>query len=131
MHFKHGDIIRLPETREVLFEKYSKFNKAAAIFDEIIGGCRIVFHKQYYYFLKDNEQMFEIYVFDMYGQPANFYCHQDLIWDAFLYDLDLSYNELQCLIKNQMKKIKPDLKVIALYLSAGRIFSNKKLLKLE
>ena len=123
MQFKHGDIIRLPEKREVLFEKYSKKNFFNNFFNEMFNGCEVkeVAYLRTFFFIKNSEYMFELYIFFSIANNHNFYCREDSFWNVLIHDFDFKENEIQYLTKNKIENIYPNLNIDALIASEVRI----------
>ena len=118
MEFKKGDIIKLPEKREVLFEKYSKQIEMKNFFYEKLNGCEIRFLKEYpsyIFFIKNNEILFEIYEFDktkkqestknQESKKGNFNVRYDEIWSVFENRFALGYEQIQAFITSQVEKL--------------------------
>lgn len=134
MNFKEGDIIKLPETREVLFEKYSKEIMFSNFFDEKLNGCVVktdnditehnltkTYKTGYTYFFKNNEYVMELFVFT-FGDSHNFYCRDDNFYDVLMLDYGFKYNEIKQLVKDKVQHLFPGLEIItALYSDKERI----------
>ena len=132
MQFKHGDIIRLPEKREVLFEKYSKYIVAESFFYENLNGCEIRKtddNSKYFYFIKNNKCIFEIFFFDEKYIFPNFYCNKDIVWDM-LYYYCMNFGETHKFVVSKMKKLYPELDITALFASKQRTEINEAALGL-
>ena len=111
--FKEGDIIRLPEKREVLFEKYSKQIEMENFFYEKLNGCEIRFlknHPNYTFFIKNDKCLFEIYEFDektkkQESKNGYFNVRYDEIWSVFYSRFGLDYEQIQVFITSQVEKL--------------------------
>lgn len=92
MKFKEGDIIRLPEKREVLFEKHNKLVAAKAILYYNLNLCKIKtkdVSKNSFYFVKDDKILFELYKFETSFKGLN-----EKLLDNFWIRIEL-YKEIE------------------------------------
>ena len=113
MEFKEGEIIRLPEKREVLFEKYSKQIVIEAFFYEKLNGCEIRFSEEYpsyIFFVKKDKCLFEIYNFDkerrkQESKNGYFNVKYDEIWSVFETRFELDYQQIQVFIQGEVEKL--------------------------
>ena len=115
MDFKEGDIIKLPEKREVLFEKWneesSKQIEMENFFYEKLNGCQIRFLKDYpnyTFFIKNDKCLFEIYKFNEKTQKSknrNFNVRYDEIWSVFENRFALDYQQIQVFIEHEVEKL--------------------------
>ena len=113
MEFKDGDIIRLPEKRGVLFEKYSKQTEMEHFFYEKLNGCQIRFLKdypKYLFFIKNDKCLFEIYNFDEKKRKqelknGHFNVRYNEIWSVFGNQFQLNHQQIQVFISGQVEKL--------------------------
>ena len=118
MEFKEEEIIKLPETREVLFEKFGGEDMIKQIdmqefFYNKLDCCQIIMLEECpnsFFFIKKATYLFEIYNFDEKEQKQKskngYFCvRYDEIWSVFESRYGLNYQQIQVFIQGQVEKL--------------------------